>query len=241
MVFGPRAVGTVLLSIGSVYFTVMVIRYGIRMSLYPLERWAGGSIPVFFHWVLAAFILVLGAYHRGSFPVPVRRSRAVRLIEAAAWLLIVAGILVWAGYQLSPTILVRIPFSSTFYNSLLATVVGRFWAERGYTVVIQGTRGRFQSGGRHTPLVDERRDGLETLDWLKRQPWFDGRLGMWGGSAFGYTQWAIADQLPSPPNGRSALMVQVSSTDFHGMFYPGHAFSLVALKASGDASPSTAV
>ena len=49
------------------------------------------------------------------------------------------------------------------------------------------------------PLVDERRDGLDTLDWLKRQPWFDGRLGMWGGSAFGYTQWVIADRLPSPP------------------------------------------
>ena len=56
------------------------------------------------------------------------------------------------------------------------TVVGRLWAERGYTVVIQGTRGRYESGGRYTPLVDERRDGLETLDWLKQQPWFDGRL-----------------------------------------------------------------
>ena len=94
--------------------------------------------------------------------------------------------------------------------------------------MIQGTRGRYQSGGRHTPLVDERRDGLETLDWLEQQPWFDGRLGMWGGSTFGYTQWAIADQLPSPPNGRSALMVQTSSIDFHGMLYPGDAFSLAS-------------
>jgi putative CocE/NonD family hydrolase len=128
----------------------------------------------------------------------------------------------------TPTILVRIPFSETFVNSLFANVVGRFWAERGYTAVIQGTRGRYESGGRHTPLVDERRDGLDTLNWLKRQPWFDGRLGMWGGSAFGYTQWAIADRLPSPPDGRSALMVQIASTDFHGMFYPGGAFSLAS-------------
>src|SRR5438128_4286653 len=113
----------------------------------------------------------------------------------------------------TPTILVRIPYSKTWLNTSFATVVGRFWAERGYTVVIQGTRGRYESGGRYTPLVDERRDGLETLDWLKQQPWFDGRIGMWGGSAFGYTQWAIADHLPSPPAGRSALIVQVSSTD----------------------------
>src|SRR6185436_19193701 len=61
-----------------------------------------------------------------------------------------------------------------------------------------------------------------------QQPWFDGRLGMWGGSAFGHTQWAIADTLPAPPSGRSALMVQIASTDFHGMFYPGGAFSLAS-------------
>jgi hypothetical protein len=128
----------------------------------------------------------------------------------------------------TPTVLVRIPFSRTFTNSLFATIVGRFWAERGYTVVIQGTRGRYESDGMHTPLIDERRDGLETLEWLKRQPWFDGRLGMWGGSAFGYTQWAIADHLPSPPAGRSALIVQISSTDVRGMFYPGGAFSLAS-------------
>jgi putative CocE/NonD family hydrolase len=280
-----RWLGTLLLSVGSVYFAVMVMRYAIRMSLYPLERWTGGSIPIFFHWDLAAFLLVLGAYHRRSFPVPVRRSIAVRAIQSASWLAIVGAMLVWVVYQLSPTILasivdarrpehavridrgvamttsdgvklladvyrplrttrtptilVRIPFSKTLVNSLYATLAGRFWAERGYTVVIQGTRGRYQSGGRHTPLVDERRDGLETLDWLKGQPWFDGRLGMWGGSAFGYTQWAIADHLPSPPDGRSALMVQISSTDFHGMFYPGHAFSLAsalywAVRSRGD-------
>ena len=44
------------------------------------------------------------------------------------------------------------------------------------------------------PLRHERRDGLETLQRLARQPWFDGRLGMWGGSAFGHTQWVLADQ-----------------------------------------------
>ena len=64
-----RWLGTLLLSVGSVYLAVMVIRYAIRMSLYPPERWTGGSIPIVFHWVLAAFILVLGDYHRRSFPV----------------------------------------------------------------------------------------------------------------------------------------------------------------------------
>src|SRR3989442_2571620 len=55
----------------------------------------------------------------------------------------------------TPTILVRIPFSNTFKNRLAAEVLGTFWASRGYTVVIQGTRGRYKSGGEFYPLLHE--------------------------------------------------------------------------------------
>jgi putative CocE/NonD family hydrolase len=123
----------------------------------------------------------------------------------------------------TPTILVRIPFSQSFRNNLGADVVGEFWASRGYTVVVQGTRGRFKSGGQHYPLRHERADGIATLQWLARQPWFDGRLGMWGGSAFGHTQWVLADQ--SEP-GPQALLIQIASTGFGEMFHPAGAFSL---------------
>ncbi len=57
-----RALGSGLLTFGSVYFGVMVVRYVIRMSLYPQERGMGGSIPIFFHWILASFILLVGRY-----------------------------------------------------------------------------------------------------------------------------------------------------------------------------------
>lgn len=46
---------------------------------------------------------------------------------------------------------------------------------------------------------------------------------MWGGSYFGYTQWVLADRI-NP--GLSAFILQICSTDFHQMFYPGGAFSL---------------
>lgn len=142
----------------------------------------------------------------------------------------------------APTILVRIPFSRTFKNSLGADVIGNFWASRGYHVVIQGTRGRYNSGGSFYPLRHERQDGIETLWWLARQPWFDGRLGMWGGSAFGHTQWSLADQTAPGP---SALSIQISSTSFREMFHPGGAFSLesalfwaVRSRSSVDVDPS---
>jgi putative CocE/NonD family hydrolase len=122
-----------------------------------------------------------------------------------------------------PTILVRMPVSSTFKNRLAADTVGEFWASRGYNVVIQGTRGRYKSGGEFYPLLYEEADGRETLQWLARQPWFDGRLGMWGGSAFGHTQWVLAgEEAPGP----GVLMIQIASTSFREMFHPGGAFSL---------------
>lgn len=47
-----------------VYFAVMVARYVITMSVVPERRWFGGTIPIFFHWVLAAYVYVLSRYHR---------------------------------------------------------------------------------------------------------------------------------------------------------------------------------
>lgn len=127
------------------------------------------------------------------------------------------------GVAKTPTVLVRIPFSDHFNNRLRASIIARYWAGRGYTVVVQGTRGRYRSEGSFYPLLHEREDGIATLQWLAAQPWYDGRLAMWGGSAFGYTQWAVADQNNPGPQ---AYAIQIASSDFYRMFYPGGAFSL---------------
>ena len=49
---------------GYVYLAVMVARYPLTMYLHPEARWFGGTIPIFFHWVLAAFVISVGLYHR---------------------------------------------------------------------------------------------------------------------------------------------------------------------------------
>lgn len=264
-----RRLGTGLLVFGSLYLAVMILRYVMRMGLYPHERWTGGCIPIFFHWVLSSFILVLGSYHWRMTPRPVRPSIGMRLLQGALAIVAVLCVAAWAVFQMapsllahqlglrrsefaaraqnraivrmsdgvtlvadiyhpqhtvhSPTVLVRIPLTRDFKNSLFASVIGKMWAERGYTVIIQGTRGRFGSGGVFYPLREDRTDGIETLRWIAKQPWYDGHILTWGGSAFGHTQWAIADQTAPGP---TALMVYFASTDFYGMFYPGGAFSL---------------
>ena len=51
---------------GSIYLLSMILRYIIRMYIYPEERWTGGCIPIFFHWVLATFILTWSNWKKVS-------------------------------------------------------------------------------------------------------------------------------------------------------------------------------
>ncbi len=130
----------------------------------------------------------------------------------------------------APTILVRFPYVRghafkllTWQYELGVGGIAHFFASRGYNVVVQGTRGRYHSDGQFYPLKHERQDGLETLAWMKQQPWFDGRFAMWGGSAFGHTQWAVADARDPKPG---ALNIHIASTSFRRAFRPGGAFAL---------------
>src|SRR5262249_6577261 len=47
----------------------------------------------------------------------------------------------------------------------------------GFAVVIQDTRGRFQSEGVFRNMQDDGPDGWDTLEWLGQQPWCDGHVG----------------------------------------------------------------
>lgn len=45
------------------YFGAMIVRYVVRMRRRPDQRWLGGTIPIIFHSVVAAFQWVFGMYH----------------------------------------------------------------------------------------------------------------------------------------------------------------------------------
>lgn len=64
--------------------------------------------------------------------------------------------------------------------------------QRGYVAVIQDTRGRGSSEGEFTPSVGDRNDGYDTVDWLVRQPWSNGKVGSAGCSSLGEAQLLLA-------------------------------------------------
>ena len=55
-------------------------------------------------------------------------------------------------------------------------------ASRGYVGVIGFTRGKWKSPNSVVPYEYDGADASAVIDWISRQPWSDGRVGMWGGS-----------------------------------------------------------
>src|SRR5262245_9546569 len=63
-----------------------------------------------------------------------------------------------------------------------------FYAERGYAVVQQDSRGRIDSAGTFEPFRDDANDGFDTDEWIGQQPWSNGKVGGLGQSYYGLTQ-----------------------------------------------------
>lgn len=94
----------------------------------------------------------------------------------------------------SGTLLLRGPYSR---DALPIRVMLGLYATRGYHVVLQSTRGNFGSSGVFDPGFSEVQDGADTVEWLRRQPWFTGTFSTVGGSYLGFTQLALLASAPA--------------------------------------------
>lgn len=118
-----------------------------------------------------------------------------------------------------PVILSRTP-----YGRATTALEGDWWAKRGYIFIAQDCRGRHDSGGEWQPMVNERKDGYDTIDWIAKQSWSSGKVGMIGGSYGGYVQWAAAvERHPA----LACIVPQVSPPDaFYNLPYDHGPFFL---------------
>lgn len=93
-----------------------------------------------------------------------------------------------AGSGRYPTIVERTPYNK---DGNAAGLVA-FFVPRGYAVVVQDVRGRYNSEGTWRPLRDDGPDGADLLKWIAAQPWSNGKVGTVGMSYGGATQHALA-------------------------------------------------
>ncbi|MCX7604168.1 MAG: CocE/NonD family hydrolase [Bryobacteraceae bacterium] len=87
-----------------------------------------------------------------------------------------------------PAVLHRTPYRKA--SQITASL--KAFLDRGYAVVTQDVRGRYDSEGAFEQVLQEEGDAADTLSWIARQPWSDGRVAMYGGSYVGIAQWRAA-------------------------------------------------
>ena len=89
-----------------------------------------------------------------------------------------------------PVILERTPYNKRSPDRIERTC--RYFARRGYVVVMQDCRACYQSEGEFGFFWQEGPDGYETVEWTARQSWCNGRIGTTGTSYAGWTQNSLA-------------------------------------------------
>lgn len=106
--------------------------------------------------------------------------------------------------------------------------MARAFVDAGYAYVLQDCRGRYGSGGSFVKYLNEGADGVDTLAWVRAQPWCEGRIGTLGLSYSAHVQSALAAHNP-PGLGAMFLDSGGFSSAFHSGIRQGGAFELKQL------------
>ena len=115
-----------------------------------------------------------------------------------------------------PVILARTP-----YNKDSADGIGAEAVKRGFVFVAQDCRGRFGSEGENLPFNLDGPDGFDTLEWVAKQSWCNGKIGTWGGSAGAITQFQM---VTSGTDRISAQHLTVGAPNLYDVVYIGGVF-----------------
>ncbi|MEZ4864831.1 MAG: CocE/NonD family hydrolase [Caldilineaceae bacterium] len=104
--------------------------------------------------------------------------------------------------------------------------LGAYFSRRGYVFVYNNMRGAYQSEGAFLPLINdawgEQQDGYDSVEWAARQPWSDGKVGLFGTSVDAFAQYTTA---PTRPPSLKACMPFFGS-NIHETVFPNGLYRL---------------
>jgi uncharacterized protein len=118
-----------------------------------------------------------------------------------------------------PVVLTRTPYGK---DAMYGPKAHKDYLEHGYVRVAQDVRGKFKSEGKYVAFVDDMKDGYDTIEWIAKQSWSNGKVGMVGPSAMGIAQNLAA--IAAPPHLVTAFVQVAPSSRFRYSNYPGGLF-----------------
>lgn len=102
----------------------------------------------------------------------------------------ISAIIVRKKTNTSP--LPAILFYTTYHQGSGDAIFGKRSADRDYVGIVAYARGIRTDINNYKPYENEATDIYDIIDWISKQPWCNGSVGMFGGSYTGFSQWATA-------------------------------------------------
>lgn len=99
-----------------------------------------------------------------------------------------------------------------------------WFASHCYLVVVQDVRGTGSSGGTFSEFTHDQNDGYDSVEWVAALPGSNGKVGMYGSSYVGATQWLAA--VTTPPHLVTIVPANTASDYYDGWTYQGGEFRL---------------
>jgi putative CocE/NonD family hydrolase len=124
-----------------------------------------------------------------------------------------------------PVILVRTQYGKTDMQVQPSRYQSPEWfASHCYLVVVQDIRGQGRSDGTFTEFAHDQDDGYDSVEWAAGLPGTNGKVGMYGSSYVGATQWLAA--VAAPPHLVTIVPANTASDYYDGWTYEGGEFRL---------------
>lgn len=122
-----------------------------------------------------------------------------------------------AGQGPFPCIVQRTPYGK---DAMFASPSGaKKYTDAGYAYFVQDVRGKGRSEGFYSAFINDAFDGYDTIEWMAKQDWCNGSIGITGASAMGYTSLLAATM--NPPHLKAAYVVVAPSTRLTGAYIGG--------------------
>ena len=208
--------------------------------------WAGASVMAMAVAFVAASGLTLAYAQNGPKPDPqtaapaaapapvVRGGRPDKVAEGATEVLasmrddvkLAGNLYLPKGQGPFPCIVQRTPYGKdAMFRDPAAT---KKYTDAGFAYMVQDVRGKGRSEGFYQAYINDAFDGYDTIEWMAKQSWCNGKIGIMGASAMGYT--TLLASTMNPPHLKAAFSIVTPSTRLTGS-YIGGAFKQ---KDSGD-------